>query len=336
MKDPLESYYDIIDGQREPYYLRAKRHGVDYESGAPDEELWDRHDREMKSFRKSERGEGNKSLLDLKIELADRVLQECRFCERKCGADRLSGDMGHCGVLEARVSSEFIHMGEEPPLVPSYTIFFSGCTFNCVFCQNYDISTNPRSGRRLRPEVLADHIEKKFQTISRIGRPKNVNWVGGDPTPNLPFILSVLNESTINIPQIWNSNMYLSETSMQLLDGLIDVYLTDFKYGNDECARRLSKVDDYFKIVSRNHVAAADQAEVIVRHLVMPNHVDCCSKPVLEWISDNIPQALVNVMSQYRPRHKADRYQDISYPLSNREFQEAFRYAQGLGLNLTR
>ncbi len=338
MKDPLKNYYDILERSARAYYLRAKQHRLDYEMGDSDERLWEKHRRAMEDFKNSEGGTaGNRSLLDLKIELAERVLHQCEFCERMCGADRRAGEVGHCGVLEARISSEFLHMGEEPPLVPSYTIFFSGCTLDCVFCQNYDISTNPRSGRRLAPEVLASRIGEKFRGLgSGLGKPKNINWVGGDPTPNLPFILRVFNELEINIPQIWNSNMYLSETSMKLLDGLIDVYLTDFKYGNDKCAERLSGVDNYFEVVSRNHITAAEQAEVIVRHLVMPNHMECCSKPVLDWISENIPQVLVNVMGQYRPRYRADQYSDISYSLSGKEFRSALRYAEKLGLDLTR
>jgi putative pyruvate formate lyase activating enzyme len=144
----------------------------------------------------------------------------------------------------------------------------------------------------------------------------------------------VLQECRANIPQIWNSNMYLTTSSMELLDGVIDLFLTDFKYGNDACARRLSKVPDYFRIVSRNHLLASEQAEVIIRHLVLPNHVDCCSIPILEWIAENTPQAQVNVMAQYRPMHLASHYPEIRLSLAPEEYNRTYRRAKELGLNL--
>lgn len=264
--------------------------------------------------------------LEGKSEKADKILESCHFCERRCGANRKKGQKGVCGVLESRVSSEFTHMGEEPELVPSYTIFFSGCTFKCVFCQNADISQHPESGAYIEPRVLANMIKKKAT--------KNVNWVGGDPTPNLAYILKVLTLVEKNIPQVWNSNMYLTEEAMQLLDGVIDLYLTDFKYGNDNCALKYSHAPRYFDIVSRNHLLARQQAELLIRHLVMPNHIECCTKPVLNWIAQNLENVRVNVMDQYRPEYKAHDFDEISHRLGWPEFSEALEYAKELGLDI--
>jgi putative pyruvate formate lyase activating enzyme len=124
---------------------------------------------------------------------------------------------GKCNARRARITSEFLHLGEETVLIPSHTIFFSGCTFQCVFCQNWDISQKI-SGFYVEPEKLASIIIKRRSEGAR-----NVNWVGGDPTPNLPYILKVLKELTVNVPQIWNSNMYCSKETMNLLNGIIDV-----------------------------------------------------------------------------------------------------------------
>jgi len=255
--------------------------------------------------------------LDLKAELAKRALSSCDLCERRCGADRAAGEKGHCGVLEARICSEFLHMGEEPDLVPSYTIFFAGCTFNCVFCQNWDISTRPEAGAMVEPEDLATMIEARARGDAHgrsgpAGRARNVNWVGGDPTSNLHFIFDVLRRCNANIPQVWNSNMYMTEKTMRLLDGVVDIYLTDFKYGNDMCAERLSNAKGYMGIVTRNHLLARNQAEVIIRHLVLPNHFKCCTEPVLRWISENLRDVKVNVMAQYRPEHRAPTSRMIS------------------------
>ncbi|MEA3255642.1 MAG: radical SAM protein [Candidatus Altiarchaeota archaeon] len=262
--------------------------------------------------------------LMVKADTAKDIMKSCHFCERRCSVDRLRGEKGYCGVLESRVASEFIHMGEEPELVPSYTIFFSGCTFSCVYCQNWDISQYPKRGTYIKPEILA-------KMISSVNA-KNVNWVGGDPTPNLSYILEVLTHLNKNIPQIWNSNMYLTEESMRLLNDVMDVYLTDFKYGNDKCAERLSDVRNYCGVVERNHRLAEKQGEVIIRHLVLPGHLDCCTKPLLKWISENMGCFRLNIMDQYRPEYKAATYDELQGRLGFGEYQEALGFARDLGL----
>lgn len=263
---------------------------------------------------------------DLKerVDTAREIMKCCHFCERRCSVNRLEGQKGYCGVLESRVASEFIHIGEEPELVPSYTIFFSGCTFSCVYCQNWDISQYPERGTYIKPEILA-------KMISSVNA-KNVNWVGGDPTPNLSYILEVLTHLNRNIPQVWNSNMYLTEESMRLLDGVMDIYLTDFKYGNDKCAERLSDVKNYLQIIERNHKLAEEQGEVIIRHLVLPDHLDCCTKPILKWISENMSNFRLNIMDQYRPEYKAMEYEELQRRLSFDEYQEVLKFARDLGL----
>jgi putative pyruvate formate lyase activating enzyme len=159
---------------------------------------------------------------------------------------------------------------------------------------------------------------------------RNVNWVGGDPTPNLLYILEALKNSDVNIPQIWNSNMYCSKETIKLLNGVIDLYLTDFKYGNNECAKRLSKVDNYMDIIKRNHKIVEKNGEMIIRHLVMPNHIECCSKSILQWIADNIPKTPVNIMGQYHPDYFAKNYQDISRSISSEEI----RYVEDIAKKL--
>ena len=273
--------------------------------------------------------------LDGKLALAAELASPCRTCERKCGAERKECRKGVCGVLDSRVSSEFLHYGEEPELVPSHTIFFAGCTFKCVFCQNSDISQDPAHGASIAPASLADRIAR--------GGGINVNWVGGDPTSNLEYILQVMRELKrldFNIAQVWNSNMYMSEEAMAVLEGVVDVYLGDFKYGNDRCAKRLSGVDRYFEVVSRNHRIASEQCEILLRHLVLPGHVECCTRPVLDWVAVNLPNGRlrVNVMDQYHPDYMVIRetgtYPELGRRLKMPEFLEAYEYARKLGLDL--
>ncbi|UCE91638.1 MAG: radical SAM protein [Methanobacteriota archaeon] len=336
---PLDRYWRVLGRTERARYLESKESTVNVSIEAGDEELMRAHDEALEGAQWRGRGP---ALLEVKIELARRAMMRCVLCERRCYANRASGEAGHCGVLDARVSSEFIHMGEEPELVPSYTIFFSGCTFDCVYCQNSDISTRPRAGAEISPGRLAKMISARARSYTTPGSlthdasgAANVNWVGGDPTSNIRYILETMNKCDANLPQVWNSNMYLTCHAMNLLRGVIDVYLTDFKYGNDECAKRLSEVDDYTRIVKRNHLLARDDAEMIVRHLVLPNHVECCTRPILGWIADNLEDVKVNVMGQYRPCHHAMNHEDISRPLRPSEYESALRIARDLELDMT-
>ncbi len=161
---------------------------------------------------------------------------------------------------------------------------------------------------------------------------RNINFVGGDPTPDLHVILEGVAICDVNIPLIWNSNLYNSVEAMRLLQGVIDLWLPDFKYWSDECARRLSKVERYREVVTRNLKIAYEWGEVIIRHLVLPNHLECCTRPILKWIAANLPNALVNVMSQYRPQHKAYEYKEISRRPTYSEMRMAYRWAEELGL----
>jgi len=306
-----------------------------------DAELWSAHEHGLKEFRgllsRVDAGKAKPeslkrpgvSLLDLKVELARRILKSCHFCERRCGVDRTAGKVGVCGVGErSRIASEFMHHGEEPELVPSYTIFFNGCTFKCQYCQNWDISQYPEAGVEVSPQKLARLIEG-----ARSDGARNVNFVGGDPTEHLHTILSVMNECKTSIPTVWNSNMYCSLETMKLLFGVTDVYLTDFKYGNDKCAIRYSQVPNYFKVVARNHRLAAADAELIIRQLVLPANMECCTRPILKWIAENLGSMVrVNLMDQYRPCYQADRYEEINRSLTSEEFSRALKIAEEVGL----
>ena len=340
----LSRYRNIIDKERTAKYLLAKTQACDLPLDSSTEKLWKVHKEDSQRFTQlvakvdsSDEVPGpvsgiERSFLDLKIELAQRILADCHFCERRCGADRTRDELGWCKLgSTSRVSSAFLHTGEEAPLVPSGTIFFSSCCFGCVFCQNSDISTNPNSGRVVGPEGVASIAEALFRDGAL-----NINYVGGDPIPNTHTILASQVHQTSNVTQLWNSNLYCSEETMRLLFDVFDVWLPDFKYGNNECAERLSGVKNYFDVVSRNHLIAYNSGEVIIRHLVMPNHVECCTLPILKWVSENMPDCMVNIMGQYRPehrvRHEKERFSDIARPVTSQEMEIASNIADELGI----
>jgi putative pyruvate formate lyase activating enzyme len=337
----LQRYFAVMDEKLPARFLICKRTKVNVSLSGKEEELWRAHERGLKEFRRllsrvddgrvnlRELERPEVSLLDLKVELAERILKSCHFCERRCGVDRTAGETGVCGVgVKPHIASEFMHHGEEPELVPSYTIFFNGCTFKCQYCQNWDISQHPEDGVEASASSLA-----KLAEAGRKRGARNVNWVGGDPTPELHTILDALNRCEVNVPSVWNSNMYLSIDSMKLLFGTQDIYLTDFKYGRDACALRLSKVPNYFKVVARNHRLAFADAEVIIRHLVLPGHVECCTRKILEWIAENLgSMARTNVMPQFRPEFKAYEFEELRQRVTTEEMNAALKIAGEVGL----
>jgi len=344
IKRILPRYVKIITKDVPAKFQIAKRLVFDFDKSMSVKKMWEEHDRLVQKLHQmqfmidksklslDELEVPRFSLLDLKIMLAEDMLKHCELCERVCKVNRMSGEVGTCKVPETKdclISSEFMHLGEEPHIVPSHTVFFMGCNFHCQFCQNFTISQWYESGAIVHPKLLAEAIKMRKRHGAR-----NVNWVGGEPTPNLLPILKTIKLIEVNTPQIWNSNFYMSARTMKLLDGIVDMYLSDFKYGNSECARHLSKINNYFEICTRNHTLAAEQAELTIRHLVLPNHVDCCTKPALKWIAKNIrTKAIVNIMDQYRPAYKAHEHIDMQRPLSEAEIEEAINYAKKLKLN---
>jgi len=328
----LNHYFKVLKREELPFFKRT----AFIPSKNPGElnELW----REHEHIRKNRKINPNVvnvldgyekpsfTFLDLKLSIADKLSGNCVFCERRCGINRHL-ETGFCNVKNTKIASEFVHRGEEAPLVPSHTIFFTGCTFKCVFCQNMDISQHVNEGMIYKEQQLAEIIDAR-----RAAGSLNVNFVGGDPTPHLLYILKTIRFINENIPIIWNSNFYMSLEAMRLLDGVIDLYLSDFKYGNDECALRLSGIPDYWEVVTRNHKLAWKSGDMIIRHLVLPNHVECCTIPVLDWIYENLgKKAVINIMAQYRPLYGASDHQDISRFIYRDEYLKAINYARDLG-----
>jgi putative pyruvate formate lyase activating enzyme len=183
-------------------------------------------------------------------------------------------------------------------------------------------------GETYTPEALARAVEHLRSNGCR-----NANLVGGDPTPWLSRWLEAFRHVDVNVPVVWNSNSYYSHETAMLLSGFVDVYLLDFKYGNDECAKRISDAPDYWAACTRNHLYGKEHGELLIRVLVLPNHLECCVKPVLEWISSNLGRATrTNVMFQYRPEWRAYELPEMRRMLTSAEKEEAVAIAEKAGL----
>ena len=331
LENELSTYLEIMLNRR---LSRSKVASIiEPEHKMDMEHLWEEHEKIRQTFKKifnettpHQLKKPNFSYLDLKIEIAKKIFENCYFCEKRCHINR-NTNKGECEVLKPNIASEFVHMGEEAPIIPSHTIFFSGCNFKCIYCQNFDISQF-QAGIEVNKDKLAQIIDNR-----RINGARNVNFVGGDPTPNLLYILEVMRLTKENIPVIWNSNFFMSEETMKLLDGFVDLYLSDFKYGPSDCAEKLSGVKNYWKIIKRNHLIAKESGDMIIRHLVIPGHVECCSKPILKWISKNLGnETVINIMGQYRPVYRANESHEIMRYPSFEEMNEVKNFAYNLGL----
>jgi putative pyruvate formate lyase activating enzyme len=269
------------------------------------------------------------SLLDLKVFLAKDILKKCDLCDFRCNKNRSGGERGVCGATNMSfIASDDILFDEEIYISPSNSILFAGCNFDCQFCQSWETSRSFESGYPVIPSQLAKSIEK-----SRKYGARNVKFSGGEPTPHLLTILQILSNCRSNVPTVWNSNFFMSGKAMTLLGGVVDMYLSDFKYGNNECAKLFSKAPSYFETVTRNLLLAEKNGEMSIRHLVMPEHFECCTKPVLDWVAENMMGSMVNIMDRYRPEFKAGLFTDINRGITQEEFEEALRYSEGLNLN---
>ncbi|MEM2117586.1 MAG: radical SAM protein [Candidatus Bathyarchaeia archaeon] len=336
-KKSLGRYFAVMQNEKPAKFLIAKKLPAEFSERDSLEELWQKHAMLTQEFYDMEKeidsGQRNlkemrvprESYLDLKIEIAKHMLSRCHFCTRRCGVNRPAGELGFCKCgTEIAVSSIFEHVGEEPELVPSGTIFTMGCSMRCKHCQNWTISQWIEKGEIYNSEELAREVENL-----RASGCRNANLVGGEPTPWLEQWLETFKHVNVNIPVVWNSNTYYSPETAQLLAGFADVYLLDFKYGPSDCAVKISDAPNYWEVCTRNHLDAKKYGELIIRVLVLPGHLECCTKPVLNWIAENLGlETRVNVMFQYRPEWRAYEIPELRRRLTRDEMERALQLAK--------
>ena len=273
------------------------------------------------------------------------ILSCCMLCPRECKVNRLKGEVGLCGmtsdIVVARIAP---HYYEEPPISGtngSGAIFFSGCNLKCIFCQNYNISTN-NFGKKISINSLATKMIK----LQKDGV-HNINLV--TPTHFIPQIRDSIKQAKkmgLNIPIVYNTGSYEKVNSLKMLDGLIDIYLPDLKYNDDMLAIRYSKAPNYFNtaidaIEEMYRQVGPVQFDsnglmtkgVIVRHLLLPGHIDD-SKKILEYLhliyGDNI---LISIMNQYTPLDNVKNIDELNKTVTEDEYNELIDYAVSIGIN---
>ena len=274
------------------------------------------------------------TLLDLKAELAERLLGPCRLCHLRCDVDRRLGERGDCLLgPELTVYRDFVHLGEEPEVRPSHAVFLSGCNFRCLFCSDWDPVVRPSATPRLTAGELAERIDRRRPAA------RTLSFVGGDPDMQLPGVLRALQRVSAPLrPLVWNSNMSQTPESFEVLDGLVDLWLAGLKFGADDCARRLAGVEDYGSLCLPNIRRAADSAALVVRHLIMPGHHDCCTVPALTALAEAVPGARLNILDQFEPTPVSGRHPaipELAHRAPGEDAAAAARLARELGLRLT-
>jgi putative pyruvate formate lyase activating enzyme len=273
------------------------------------------------------------------------LMKRCCLCPRECGARRLDGQKGFCRASSrVRIATSYPHHGEERPLVGaggSGAVFFSHCSLRCVFCINWEISQRG-DGRDRSLDDLADVMLK----LQRDGC-HNVNIV--TPTHYSAHVVQALEIAAgkgLRLPLVYNTCGWERLEVLELLDGVVDIYLPDFKYADGDMAARYSSgAETYPELTKRallemhRQVGVARPAAdglmyrgLMIRHLVLPNDVGG-TRRVVEWIATHLPKdTYVNLMSQYRPEHKALDYPKIARRLTREEYEQAIGWARAAGL----
>ncbi len=271
--------------------------------------------------------------------------EKCNLCPFKCNVYRIENNLGICKLeRKIKISHVTTHMWEEPCISGtkgSGAIFFTGCNLRCVFCQNYKISREDSMGKEMSPKELANiFMIKQKEGVH------NINLVS--PTPYIDLIkeaILIAKDSGLTIPIVYNSNGYENVDSLKKLQGFIDVYLPDFKYADNNIAKKYSKAIDY----KENVICAIKEmyrqvgqpkfdkdgmiiSGVIIRHLVLPNNLDN-TKKVLREIANNISkETYVSLMGQYIPENNAKEYEEINRKLTKEEYDKAIDYFFEVGL----
>jgi putative pyruvate formate lyase activating enzyme len=262
--------------------------------------------------------------------IAGAMLADCHFCAHHCGANRL---LGHAGLCHAKADTRFFlaqtEVTDELELIPTFAIALSGCDLRCEFCITGMESWNPRIGQSFNAPKMAAMAKAAVNDGAR-----TVMILGGEPTIHLHAALDLAALLPETTRLVWKTNAHGSPQARELLDGIFDVWLADFKFGNDDCARRLAKISGYTQIVTENLLWANAHSELIVRHLLMPGHIQCCWEPVAKWLAENLAGVKMNLRAGFWPAWHARLHPELSGTVCAEETAHAQQIARACGLNL--
>jgi putative pyruvate formate lyase activating enzyme len=252
--------------------------------------------------------------------LAQARLKHCDLCSSNCGCDRLAGEKGDCGLdHRAWQFNECLHYGYEYELIPAHVIYLTGCNLRCTFCNVMDWIKHPRQGQPWNAELLAQRVAQRQEEGAR-----TLIFVGGEPTVSLPAILELLSRIPNLPPIIWDTNLMFSPAARELLQGVVTTYIADYKFGDVDCARRMGGTAQYFSVLHENIHFAANSANLIIRHLMLPGHLECCFIPMLHWLKINLDHPRLSLRAGYMPPAD-DKIRDerLRQCVNNKEYENA-------------
>lgn len=266
-------------------------------STASPADLWREHDALLALRRPSGFLDISPALLEVKEQLALTLASPCRLCARQCGVDRPAGARGWCGVgWPGRIGEEHIHFGELEELIPTHSIFFSGCTMGCVYCRKQELINEPDAGMPFEPETFAATVQARVRQGAR-----SLKLLGGTPEPQLPAVLRLLRSLPERLPVALETTMYIPPEVVRLYEGAIDLLICNVRYGEETCAVRLSHAPGYVRLSRRALEQAAGRLRVSLRHLVLPGHIDCCTAGVARSLQELFPDEPLMLLTQYTP-----------------------------------
>jgi putative pyruvate formate lyase activating enzyme len=222
-----------------------------------------------------------------------------------------------------------VEVSDELELIPTFAVALSGCDLRCDFCITGAGSWNARAGSGFDAAAMAAQARIALNQGAR-----TIMVLGGEPTIHLPTVLEFVSLLPDTTKLIWKTNAHGSAQARELLDGIFDIWLADFKFGNDLCAQRLARAPAYLRVVQENLFWADAHSELIVRHLLMPGHVECCWEPVAMWLAEHLPHVKVNLRAGFWPAWQARRHPEFRQTLLPVEQNRGFKLARELGLNL--
>ena len=266
----------------------------------------------------------------LRAHLARATLTQCRLCAHDCGVNRLAHPAGKCHAsAEPRIFSAQTELTDEVELIPTYAIALSGCDLRCVFCITGRESWDATQGWPFDAGSLAVDATAALRDGAA-----SVMLLGGEPSVHLPAALEFIAHMPDDARLIWKTNGHASAQAREFLDGMFDTWVVDFKFGNDACAQLLAGVANYGAVVRENLRWAAAKTELIVRHLLMPGHLDCCWRPVAHWLAAELPDVKVNLRDGFWPAWQSRRRPELLRGNQPTESRKAFDLAHDLGLRL--
>jgi len=261
---------------------------------------------------------------------AREALSACDLCARQCRVDRTAGQTGFCGLgAESRWFREIVVYGIEMELIPAHALYLTGCNLRCAFCLVEPWIVAPATGVPWDSDWMAARVRQRQGEGAR-----SLLVLGGEPTVNLPGILEMLAALAEQPTLAWDSNMLFSARSRALLDGVVDVYVGDLKFGNDACAHALAGVDGYLGILEENLRFAERTARLIVRHLMLPGHFECCTLPALAWMAARLTRPRLSLFWGYQPPGDTKNLPELAGVNVPRDFQRARTAAEALGIEL--